>query len=55
MGLRPHARFARAWSSAMINQLDQPMLYPCNIMSIIVFVGITESAKIKLTVKWYNH
>ena len=32
----------------MINQLGQPMLWPCNTMSIIVSVEITGSAKMNL-------
>ena len=32
--------------------IGPPMPWPCNMMLIIVFVVITESAKIKLTVKW---
>ena len=31
---------------------DQPILWTCNMMLIIVFAVITESVKIKLTVKW---
>ena len=36
----------------MINQLGQPMQWQCSMILIIVFVVITESAKIKVTVKW---
>ena len=33
-------------------QLGQPMQWPCGMILIIVFAVITESVKIKLTVKW---